>query len=66
VWILPLVESYDFEFKGQEYLGLYPTVDKIERLPGRLDLGFTNVGESKEYIPLAKAASGGGVYFTTR
>src|SRR5690349_20180690 len=29
VWILPLVNTSDAEFKGQEYLGLYPTVDKL-------------------------------------
>ncbi len=66
VWILPLVGNYDSDFKGQEYLGLYPTVDKIEDLAGRLRLGFTNVGEQKEFIPLAKAADGMGVYFTNR
>jgi len=63
VWILPLVEKYDFEFAGHEYLGLYPKVEKIEDLAGRLDLGFTDVGERKQFIPLAKAANGIGVYY---
>jgi hypothetical protein len=63
VWILPLVEKYDFEFTGHEYLGLYPKVEKIEDLAGRLDLGFTDVGERKQFIPLAKAANGIGVYY---
>ena len=65
VWILPLVISSDSEFKGQEYLGLYPTVDKIASIAGRLDLGFTNVGPQKLDIPLASAAKGTGVHFTT-
>jgi hypothetical protein len=65
VWILPLVEEYDSEFKGQEYLGLYPTIEKIESVAGRLDLGFKGVTLGERYIniPLAKAAKGeyGGV-----
>ena len=65
VWILPLVSDYDGEFKQQEYLGLYPTVDKISGLAGQLNLGFTNVGELKETIPLTKAARGVGVFYKT-
>ncbi len=64
VWILPLVTTYDSEFKGQEYLGLYPTVDKLASLSGRLNLGFSNVGSAREEFPLAEAAKGVGVYFT--
>jgi hypothetical protein len=30
VSILPLVEKSDSEWKGQEYLGLYPVVDRLE------------------------------------
>jgi hypothetical protein len=30
VSILPLVENSDSEWKGQEYLGLYPLVDRLE------------------------------------
>ena len=63
VWILPLVKDYDAEF--QEYLGLYPTVDKISGLVGQINLGFTNVGELRERIPLTKAARGLGVYYKT-
>lgn len=29
VWILPLVVNSDSEFENQEYLGLYPTVEKL-------------------------------------
>lgn len=64
VWILPLVSESDTEFKGQEYLGLYPPLEKISTLPQRLDLGFLNVGEERSSISLSKAASGSGVYFT--
>ena len=61
VWILPLVLEYDSEFKGQEYLGLYPTIERLESIPGRIgDLGFKAVrlNESIVSIPLAKAAKG--------
>jgi hypothetical protein len=60
VWILPLVVENDSEYKGQEYLGLYPTIEKIEFVAGRLDLGFKDVssGDRQINIPLAKAAKG--------
>jgi hypothetical protein len=35
VWVLPLVTDYDTEFKIQEYLGLYPSVEKLSSLAGR-------------------------------
>jgi hypothetical protein len=57
------VSESDAEFKGQEYLGLYPPIEKLSTLPQRLDLGFLNVGEEHSSIPLAKAASSGGVCF---
>jgi hypothetical protein len=63
VWILPLVSEYDSEFKGQEYLGLYPPIEKLDSLAGKLNLGFI-VGEERSAMPLAKAAGGIGVYFT--
>jgi hypothetical protein len=63
VWILPLVMDYDSEFKGQEYLGLYPTVDKLASIAGQLNLGFSDVGERRSTIPLEKAARGQGVFF---
>jgi hypothetical protein len=66
VWILPLVETSDSEFRGQEYLGLYPALDRIEDLAGRLELGFTNVGPYNEFVPLAKAVAGGGIEFVAR
>lgn len=65
VWILPLVSEHDSEFKGQEYLGLYPSVEKLASIAGRLNLGFTNVGDEKTDVPLTKAARGYGIYFTT-
>jgi hypothetical protein len=64
VWILPLVVTSDSEFKNQEYLGLYPTVEKLPALAGRQNLGFDNVGKDHEQVPLAKAARGQGVYFS--
>lgn len=63
IWILPVVAQSDSEFEGQEYLGLYPTIDKLSTLAG-INLGFTNVGEDRHELPLAKAAKGQGVYFT--
>lgn len=66
VWILPLVSEYDSEFKGQEYLGLYPPVEKLDALAGRANLGFTDVGKERSSIPLAKAASGDGIYFASK
>jgi hypothetical protein len=64
VWILPLVSERDSEFTGQEYLGLYPPLEKLLALPGRLNLGLTNVGDEHRDVPLAKAASGSGVWYT--
>ena len=66
VWILPLVSEYDAEFKRQEYLGLYPAIEKLGALAGRVNLGFTDVGSVGTSVPLAKAASGSGIYFTSR
>jgi hypothetical protein len=59
LWVLPIVAYYDSEFKSQEYLGLYPTVDKIADLYGRPNLGISNVGTgvNKRDIPLKEAAS---------
>jgi hypothetical protein len=62
VWILPLVADTDSEYKKQEYLGLYPSVEKLTSLYGRQDLGFNNVGDNREQIPLTKAARGTGVF----
>jgi hypothetical protein len=66
VWILPVVTSYDTEFRQQEYLGLYPTVDKLTTLAGRLNLGFATVQQrSGSPVTLAEAARGHGVYLTS-
>jgi hypothetical protein len=62
VWILPLVNNSDSEYQMQEYLGLYPTVEKLTSLYGRQDLGFDKVGDNQVQIPLAKAVSGDGVF----
>lgn len=63
VWILPLVSDYDSEFKHQEYLGLYPPVEKLGSLAGRTKLGFDNVGIDKRQVLLEKAAKGNRVYY---
>jgi hypothetical protein len=65
IWILPIVSENDSEFKGREYLGLYPPIEKLASLSGRLDLGFMGVkeGDQRSNIPLTKAARGIGVYF---
>ncbi len=62
VWILPMVANSDGEFQKQEYLALYPSVEKLTDLYGRLSLGFDNVGNLREQISLAKAARGTGVF----
>ena len=63
VWILPLVYDYDSEYKDQEYLGLYPSVEKLGSLVGQTSLGFANVGSDNHQVLLEKAARGGGVYY---
>lgn len=62
VWILPLVNNSDSEYHKPEYLRLYPAVEKLTDIYGRQNLGFDNVGASREQIPLARAARGEGVY----
>jgi hypothetical protein len=64
VWILPLVSTYDSEFKEQEYLGLYPPVEKLSSLTGKIKLGFDNVGNDKHEVALEKAARGQGVFYS--
>jgi hypothetical protein len=63
VWILPLVSDYDSEFKDQEYLGLYPPVEKLSNLAGRTRLGFDNVGSDNHQVLLEKAARENGVHY---
>jgi len=64
VWILPLVSESDSEFAGQEYLGLYPPIEKLSSLGGRVNLGFTRFGDQSVDFPLTKAAKeSGGVQF---
>jgi hypothetical protein len=64
VWILPLVSEYDSEFKEQEYLGLYPSVEKLGSIAGRTRLGFDNIGNDNRQVLLEKAARGLGVFYT--
>jgi hypothetical protein len=66
VWVLPLVTNDDNEFKGQEYLGLYPPVEKLGNLAGRTKLGFDRVGDDHRQVLLENAARGNGVFFVPR
>ena len=50
VSIMPLVENYDSEWQGQEYLGLYPVIDQLE-LGGRREAFL--VKASKAAMPLS-------------
>jgi len=65
VWILPLVANADSEFENQEYLGLYPPVEKLASLPQGQNLGFGGVGQYRTDVPLAKASRGSGVWYTS-
>jgi hypothetical protein len=62
VWIMPLVANSDSEFQRQEYLGLYPSVEKLTDFYGRPNLGFDHVGDLREQIPMAKASRGTGIF----
>jgi hypothetical protein len=63
VWILPLVSNSDQEYKKQEYLGLYPSIETVSNLYGRQDLGFTNVGDNNRQVTLAEASNSvGGIF----
>jgi hypothetical protein len=66
VWILPLVSDDDSEFKGQEYLALYPPVEKVSNLAGRMKLGFDRVGDDHHQVLLESAARGNGVFYVPR
>ena len=66
VWVLPLVTNDDSKFKGQEYLGLYPPVEKLSNLGGRTKLGFDRVGDDKHQVLLENAVRGNGVFFVSR
>ena len=66
VWVLPLVTNDDSEFKGQEYLGLYPPVEKLSSLGGRAKLGFDCVGDDNHQVLLENAARGHGVFLVPR
>jgi hypothetical protein len=66
VWILPLVANDDSECKGQEYLGLYPPVEKLSSLAGRTKLGFDHVGSGNHQVLLESAVRGNGVYYVSR
>jgi hypothetical protein len=64
VWILPLVVDFDTEFTNREYLGLYPRLENLSSLPGRVHLGFDNVKfeNDRRQVALAEAARGYGIF----
>jgi hypothetical protein len=66
VWALLLVTNDDSEFKGQEYLGLYPPVEKLSIIAGRTRLGFDRVGDDNHQVLLENAARGHGVFLVSR
>jgi hypothetical protein len=67
IFILPLVNNADSEYKGREYLNLYPDVNAIRDLAGRIGLGFENVksGNDRRTIMLKDAARGSGVFLSS-
>jgi hypothetical protein len=62
VWVLPLVTANDGEYRQQEYLGLYPTIEKLSELIGKNRLGFTKVGDDDHTVLLEDAVSKFGVF----
>jgi hypothetical protein len=65
--VLPLVASSDNEYKGREYLNLYPNLDAISDLAGRIALGFENVksGDQRHTVTLRDAARGSGIFLSS-
>ena len=63
IFVLPLVTSVDSEYKGREYLDLYPKAEAIKDLYGRTRLGFEDVndGQQRRTIMLKEAAWGPGI-----
>jgi hypothetical protein len=57
------VEHSDSEFAQQQYLGLYPTLEKMEDIHGYLQLGFRVVtdGGTVRNVMLAEATKGTGL-----
>lgn len=55
VAILPLVDNPTDVFRGQEYLALYPVVDKNKYTDGRNDVFVESAG--KEWVPLKSFTS---------
>ena len=56
--ILPLVESTGKDFKGQEYLGLYPVVERLVTKQGSTKAFITKGLDSVEYLDLGSFKSG--------
>lgn len=58
VAILPLVESTGKDFKGQEYLGLYPVVERLLTKEGSTKAFITKGIDSAEYLDLGSFKNG--------
>ena len=56
--ILPLVEAAGKRFEGQEYLGLYPVVEKLPTKSGLAKPFVTKGLDSLEYLDLGSFKSG--------
>ena len=67
IFVLPLVASSDNEYKGREYLNLYPNLDAISDFAGRIALGFENVkfGDRRHTVTLKDAARGSGIFLSS-
>lgn len=62
--VLPLVAAEGESFKGQEYLGLYPVVEKLPSTDGNTRPYVTRGPGSKTFIPLAKFRAGDSTFIT--
>jgi hypothetical protein len=56
--ILPLVENNDSEYKGQEYLGLYPTIEKLPTKVGGERSFVTKGAGSNQYKTMQSFTKG--------
>ncbi|WP_170921101.1 toll-Interleukin receptor [Enhydrobacter aerosaccus] len=60
--ILPLVATEGAAFLGQEYLGLYPKVERLERRNGRSDVFVTKGAGTQTFMELSAFKSGSSTF----
>jgi hypothetical protein len=58
VAILPLVSSSEASFSGQEYLGLYPVVERLTTTDNRRAAFVTAGAGSRTYLDLSQFQKG--------